>query len=212
MDRKSNVIALPHNIFIWFLHTLSSPFKLQPIKALLIKILEGVRIYLGALDDGILSPNFNPLILAWKCCVTHPKEWFPPCWILKEINPEFSLEGLMLKLSITLHMWISVAPSVGKRSCSWIRCRMLLAVRDTSYFSWASTYCSLFGRHCYNTLSLRSLFQAIWEVWDEELSAYKSSLIVRIIIIMIIIFKLEITYDFLILPLFVFSFFIRMRI
>ena len=47
--------------FIWFLPTLLSPFKLQPIKALLIKILEGVRIYLGALDDGILSPNFNPL-------------------------------------------------------------------------------------------------------------------------------------------------------
>lgn len=108
---------------------------------------------------------------------------------------------------ITLHMWISVAPSVGKRNCSWIRCRMLLAVQDTSYFSWASTYHSLSGRHCYNTLCLISLFQAVWEVWDEELSACKSSLIVTIIIIMIII-KLEITYDFITLPVFVFSFFI----
>ena len=110
---------------------------------------------------------------------------------------------------ITLHMWISVAPSVGKRNCSWIRCRMLLAVQDTSYFSWASTYHSLSGRHCYNTLCLISLFQAVWEVWDEELSACKSSLIVTIIIIMIII-KLEITYDFITLPVFVFSFFITL--
>lgn len=107
---------------------------------------------------------------------------------------------------ITLHMWISVAPSVGKINCSWIRYRMLLAVQDTSYFSWASTYRSLSGRHCYNTLCLISLFQ-LFEKWDEELSAYKSSLTVTIIIIMIII-KLEITYDFITLPLFVFSFFI----
>lgn len=94
---------------------------------------------------------------------------------------------------ITLHMWISVAPSVGKINCSWIRYRMLPAVQDTSYLSWASTYRLLSGRHCYNTLSAWLVLQ-LFEKWDEELSAYKSST-VTIIIIMIII-KLEITYDF----------------
>ena len=71
--------------------------------------------------------------------------------ILKEINPEYSLEGLMLKLKLqyfchlmqradSLEKTLMVEKSEGKRRMGWQRMRWLDSINDSTVINWSKCW------------------------------------------------------------------------
>ena len=113
----------------------------------------------------IVKGMFFPVVMLWMWQWNHKESWVPKidpfellCWrillrvpwtamsstqsILKEINPEYTLEGLMLKLKLQYSghlMWkvdslektLMLAKFKGKRRREWQRMRCLNGISDS---------------------------------------------------------------------------------